>query len=227
MARILNPATHALKRDAFIDVAQRLIQVKGYEQLSVEEILAELGASKGAFYHYFPSKVALLEAVVGRMVEAGVATMEITATDPSRTALEQFSGMFATLLEFKSERKGFLFELMKVWFHDDNAIVRDKLRQGMAFRLTPLLAGIVRRGNAEGVFTTTSPEGAAHVLVSLLQGLNETAGQLFLARKANGVSLEEVERIFASYWEAFERILGLPSGSWRIVDDDVMQTWFG
>jgi hypothetical protein len=34
MPRTLDPAAHALRRDAFVDAAQRLIQTKGYEQMS-------------------------------------------------------------------------------------------------------------------------------------------------------------------------------------------------
>ena len=43
--------------------------------MSVQDVLDELDASRGAFYHYFDSKVALLEAVVERMVEAAIATL--------------------------------------------------------------------------------------------------------------------------------------------------------
>ena len=57
------PTAHAVRRDEFVDAAQRLIQSPGYEQMSVQDVLDELGASKGAFYHYFDSKEALLEAV--------------------------------------------------------------------------------------------------------------------------------------------------------------------
>ena len=68
MARTLDPSAHAVRRDTFLDAAQRLIQSKGYEQMSVQDVLADVGTSKGAFYHYFDSKAALLEGVVDRMV---------------------------------------------------------------------------------------------------------------------------------------------------------------
>ena len=61
MARTLDPAAHAVKRDTFLDAAQRLIKTKGYEALSVQDVLAAVGTSKGAFYHYFDSKAALLD----------------------------------------------------------------------------------------------------------------------------------------------------------------------
>src|SRR2546430_3217796 len=68
MARTLNVAVHTVRKEAFIDAAQRLMQAKGYEQMSVQDVLDELGASRGAFYHYFDSKQALLEADLGGLV---------------------------------------------------------------------------------------------------------------------------------------------------------------
>ena len=69
----LNATVYAVRRDAFVDVAQRLIQAKGYQQMSIQDVLDELDASRGAFYHYFGSKADLLEAVVERLTEAAMA----------------------------------------------------------------------------------------------------------------------------------------------------------
>ncbi len=44
---------HLARRSEILDVAQRLIATKGYEQMTIADIQAELGISKGAFYHYF------------------------------------------------------------------------------------------------------------------------------------------------------------------------------
>ena len=66
--RAINTSRHAARRDEFIEAGQRLIQTRGYEQFSIEDLLSEVGASKGAFYHYFGSKQALLEAIVDRLV---------------------------------------------------------------------------------------------------------------------------------------------------------------
>jgi AcrR family transcriptional regulator len=227
MPRTLDPAAHALKRDAFIDVAQRLIQTKGYEQMSIEGILGELDASKGAFYHYFDSKEALLAAVVDRIVDAGIAAIAPVAADPDLGALAKLSGLFASLAQWKGERSDLMIELVRVWVSDANAVVRDQMRSGSQARLTPLLAKIIRQGKAEGVFTITSPDHTAGVLVAMLLGTNETASRLFLARQVGAVTFEDVERTFAAHAEAFERVLGLAPGSWPSLDAQTMHFWFG
>lgn len=227
MARTLNPETHALRRDAFVEVAQRLIATKGYEQLSIQDVLDELGASKGAFYHYFDSKQALLAAVVERTVEVATATIEPIVADPLLPAREKLEGVFSGIAQWKGERSVLMLELARVWFSDDNIIVRERMRRAVAERLTPLLATIVRQGMAEGDFATSSAEGAADVLVSLVLGLNEVASRLFLERRANRVTFEEAEITIAAYVEGIERVLGLAAGTLALGDRIALQQWFG
>jgi len=64
------------------------------------------------------------------------------------------------------------------------------------------------------------------VLVSLWQGLNELASELFLKRQADAVRIEDVERTLTAYLEAFERILGLPRGSLPR-NQPTIGEWFG
>ncbi|GAA0426641.1 TetR family transcriptional regulator [Acrocarpospora corrugata] len=40
---------NAFCRGEFLDAAQRLIQTKRYEQMSIQDVLAEAGTSKGGF----------------------------------------------------------------------------------------------------------------------------------------------------------------------------------
>jgi len=227
VARTLDPAVHAVRRETFVDIAQRLIQTKGYEQMSVQDVLDEAGASRGAFYHYFDSKAALLEAVVERMVEAAIATLVPLVTDPGVPALQKLQGVFSGIAEWKSERTELVAALLRVWLSDENAIVREKFRRGLVVRLAPLLAAIVRQGADEHVFTSSSPDELARVLVALMQGANETAIELYVARQTGRVTFAAVERMFACYVEAFERLLGLLPGSLEIVDQAVVREWYG
>jgi AcrR family transcriptional regulator len=228
-ARTVNPGLHAVRREAFLDAAQRLIQAKGYEQMSIQDVLDELEVSRGAFYHYFDSKVALLEAVVERMVVAGLAAVAPLVADPDLPATAKLARLFSGIAGWKAERKDLMLALLRVWYSDDNAIVRDKLRQGMLTRLAPLLAAIIGQGRDEGVFSVTSPEESARMLVYLIGGAQDLAVELFFARQAGTITFEAVESRLAAYKEAFERILGAPAGSltFVFVDDSTLRLWFG
>jgi AcrR family transcriptional regulator len=82
MARTRNATTHAVRRDAILDVAERLIRTRGYDAMSIQSVQDELGCSRGALYHYFGSKEAILEAVIERMTAAGMEIMTPIAEDP-------------------------------------------------------------------------------------------------------------------------------------------------
>jgi AcrR family transcriptional regulator len=227
MARTLDPVAHAVRRDAFLDVAQRLIATKGYTQLSIQDVLDELGASKGAFYHYFDSKAALLDGVVSRMVEASMAELAPAVADPGRSAMDKLNAVFTGLASFKADRRELILELMRVWRSDDNAVVREHFRRGAIAAMTPLLATIVRQGVAEGSFTAASPDHAGWVLASLVMGANEAGTDLFAAYQDGAVTIEEAGRALEAFAEAFERILGARPGSLAFANrTGVLREWF-
>ncbi len=53
-------------RERLLDAADRLMWERGFESVGVAELCAEAGAPKGSFYHWWPSKGALAEAMLER-----------------------------------------------------------------------------------------------------------------------------------------------------------------
>lgn len=227
MARTVNATLHTVRRESFLDVAQRLVQTKGYEEMSVQDVLTELDASKGAFYHYFDSKQALLEAVVERFADDAIATLAPVLGDPDLHALRKLEGIFAGIARWKAERRDLVLAIIEVWNSDGNAIVREKLRRLTVNRLVPLLSPIIKQGIDEGTFAADSPDQTAMVLVSLMQGFQQQANDHFIARQAGTITFDVVQRSVAANTEAFERILGIPKGSLTLIDEPTLRFWFG
>ena len=59
MSRFMRASTRK-KREFMIEVALRLFMERGYEQVSVDDIIAATHTSKGTFYHYFQGKDEIL-----------------------------------------------------------------------------------------------------------------------------------------------------------------------
>jgi AcrR family transcriptional regulator len=223
----VNVETRAIRREAFVETGLRLIQTKGYEQMSVQDVLDDLDVSRGAFYHYFSSKRELLEAVVDHVVAAALAAVEPIAADQQLPAIVRMEGIFTGIAGWKAERRELMLALVRVWYSDDNVLTRDKLRLHLGGSLVPMLAGIIREGVEQGVMSAGSPEGAARAIVSLLLGAQDTAIELFVARQEGTISVESVVSTMAGYTEAFERILGIPPGSMTLLDENTLRLWFG
>jgi len=227
MPRTVNATLYTVRRDAFLDVAQRLIQTKGYETMSVQDVLDEVEASKGAFYHYFDSKQALLEAVVERFADGAMASLAPVLNDPELPALSKLEKVFAGIATLKAEQKELMLAIIAVWNSDGNAIVREKVRRLSERIMVPLFSAVVRQGVDEGTLHVDSPDETARVLVSLMQGFQLQATDLFIARQDGTISFEVVQRAVAANTEAFERILGIPKGSLKLTDDATLRFWFG
>jgi AcrR family transcriptional regulator len=227
MARTLDPRAHATRRDAFVDAAQGLIMSRGYDRFSIQDVLDVAGASKGAFYHYFDSKEALLDAVIDRMADQGIARVQPMLDDPGLTAPQKLEAVFGGLAEFKAERKDLVMGFMRVWASDDNAVVRERLRRLVAQRQMVLLDGIVQQGVAEGSFASRFPEHLARVLVSFMASMSELAMELWTRRQEGAITLEEVKRTYDAYLEAFERIVGARPGSLKFLDEPTIEFWYG
>jgi AcrR family transcriptional regulator len=226
LARTLDPALHAVKRDAFLDAAQRLIERKGYEAMSLQEVLEDVSTSKGAFYHYFDSKADLLDGVVERMVDAALLSVEPIVEDPDLPATTKLRAFFAGIAAYKTERKELVLGLLETWLSDHNAVVREKFRRVVVERMTPVMASIIREGQAQGAYDVSSPEDAARVFVAFILSLNQSTTELYLARHAGEITLADVRRALDAQVEAMERILGAPRGSITLVDEALLHEWF-
>jgi AcrR family transcriptional regulator len=226
VARTVNTEVRTVRRDAFIDAAMRLIHSSGYEKMTLQDVLDTTEASRGAFYHYFDSKDALLDSVLWRMTDAVLASVAAVIDDPAVPALEKIDRLFSGIAHWKNQRKELVVGVLDVWYSDVNAIVRERFRSVIAGRMIPVLARIVRQGKDQGTFLVTSPDETARVLWSLIQGAQETAGELLLARQRNAIPFEAVAPALAAYPAAFERILGVPHGSVRLADDETLRLWF-
>jgi AcrR family transcriptional regulator len=227
MARTVNATLHTVRRDAFLDVAQRFVQTKGFDAMSIQDVLDELDASKGAFYHYFDSKQALLEAVVERFADAALLTIAPMLSDANLPAIRKLERVFSGLASFKAQQTEFVLGIIEVWNSDGNAVVREKLRRLTVNRLVPLLSVVIEQGINEGAFAAQSPDETAMVLTSLTLGFQQQANDLFIARQAGTIGFDVVQRSVAANTEAYERILGIPRGSLTIIDEPTLRFWFG
>jgi AcrR family transcriptional regulator len=226
VARTVDHAVYAVRRDAFIDAAQVQITTRGYTRMSIQDLLDALDASRGAFYHYFDSKEALLEAVLDRMVHDAMARIAPVLDDPGIPAPEKLRLAFSGIAAYKADQRDLALAILEVWLSDQNTIVRERLRRRQAAALTAILEPVVAQGTREGVFDVAAPEHVASVLVALQQGAGDAASRLYLGRRDGTVTFDEVASTLDAYRIAFERILGAQPGSLTFVDEATLHLWF-
>jgi AcrR family transcriptional regulator len=228
----------AVRRKEILDVAQRLVYTKGYEQMTIQDILDELHISKGAFYHYFDSKQSLLEALLEQLQDTAEQLLLPIVNDTQLPALEKLQRLLSTAGRWKADQMTLMLAIMRIWYADENVLVRQKQLTVGLLRVVPLFAAIVRQGVAEGIFSTLHPDQAGEIIFSLGESLaNALAGIILTeppapAARSSGLEpvprqLERMQAIVCAYNDAFERVLGAPPGSIVLVEPQVLHQWAG
>lgn len=238
MARSVKIEEHTVKRNEILDVAQKLVYTKGYDQVSIQDILDKLKISKGAFYHYFGSKQALLEALIECIYREVERLLLPIVHDPKLAALEKLRLFFATSAHWKTAHKDYLLALLRGWYADENALFRQKMTAMMLKRATPMLTQIIQQGAQEGTFNTPYPDQIAEVLYSMMQGFGDTIADFILsltpasagagpghAGRQQQDPLRRAQGLLTAYTDALERVLGAPKGSLELMDANMLEQW--
>lgn len=211
MARTVDQAARQTKRDAILDQAALLIQSVGYDQMSVQELISRLGISRGALYHYFDSKQAILEALIDRMGSQALATLLPIIEDPDLTALQKFHRYVSASISFKSGQQELIKDLVQVWYSEDNLRVRHKLQAATLDSTAPqILEPIIRQGVAEQTFDTRYPTEVARIIAGIWLGL---ADSLIMLADGDGPVIDRARILIDATTDSIERILGAPPGS--------------
>jgi AcrR family transcriptional regulator len=231
MPRVIKPEEYQQKRAEILDAAQRLIFTKGYEQMSVQDILNALGISKGAFYHYFDSKPALLEALVVRMMLEAENILAPIAQDTQLSALAKLERFFGSVARWKTERRALMINLLHVWYADENAILRQKLSSVSGKWLSPFLLDILQQGVREGRMDPDLNAESAQVVVNMMMSMSERIATTMLSLPPGAdaseqmACLKRMENLVLAYRSAIERVLGLPAGTVLLLDLDILKDW--
>jgi TetR/AcrR family transcriptional regulator, transcriptional repressor for nem operon len=226
MARIRKEDEHNAKRNEILDFALTLIYSKGYERMTIQDILDGLQISRGALYHYFDSKLALLEALVERLGRQGAQVLLPIVQDPHLTAIEKLRRYFETSAQVKSTQKELIISLLREWYTDDNAIIRQKMASGSLNYTAPLIIEpIIRQGIQEGVFTTRYPQQVAKFVMGIALTFADVATEHLLAAQPDEGAIQELEAMLHAYFDTVERILGAPAGSLQVLTADAFTEW--
>jgi AcrR family transcriptional regulator len=213
------------RRDELLDVAQRLFARNGYDGTSVNLIIAELGVSKGAFYHYFESKEDLVEALACRFAKVMAAETEALLRDPT---MDAFSKLMAFLVTSRRHKEANVAELRATFeplFRAENVQLYEKTQRAVTGVVRPILIRIITEGVAEQTFETSDPENAADTIMHLLTANRDLLTELYHTRDARHFRALGDKLIGKLRYTAtvIDRILGLPEGSIELADSETLE----
>jgi AcrR family transcriptional regulator len=100
------------RRAQLLELSRRAFNERPYDRVSMEEITAAAGISKGLLYHYFPTKRDLYVAGL-RETSRQLITLVTAALEHCQTPIERVRAGLDVYLEFVSAASGGLLALMR------------------------------------------------------------------------------------------------------------------
>ena len=155
-------------RARIIESASKLFSNRGYNAASVDDICAEAGISKGAFYHHFESKQALFLALLDGWLQTIDNAIAASKNSTAPETFTQMTAAFPSIFETTGEGLPMFLEFWlrasrdkKVW----EASIAPYRRYHKYF------TSLIKKGVDEGSFVEVNPELASRMIVSTAMGL--------------------------------------------------------
>jgi AcrR family transcriptional regulator len=204
------------KRETIIRAANNLFLKKGYEKTSVDEILLKISISKGTFYHYFKSKIELLNVILQEFSLAFVNKLKPFIEDKSLNPLKKLNAYFELNQTMKSTNKNLFIDTINNFNKDENFIYYKKLNANLTNLLVPQMIKILQYGRDEKIFQVENIDENALLIINLGFTLRNTIIiELFKGQKniSSMTSLKKIEAHVDTYRICFEKMLGLKKKS--------------
>ena len=190
------------KYDRILDALHQLLEDQTLQNISGSDIAKKAGIGKGSIYYYFPSKEAILDALIERNYEKPLKTAKSLA---GQTEISPFTRMAMILQACRNSSDAFLSQDNTVTANaQESAFLHQKYMNHLIAELKPSLTEIIRQGIAAGEIHFDRPAALAEiVLIVLAVKLNNT----FLSATA-----EDSEDTILGLVALLERGTGVPEG---------------
>ena len=179
-------------------------------------MLDALSLSKGGFYHYFQSKIELLEAVCRRQ--------SVRDAEEMTAAVARQEGAVAklnTLLRYcgllRADRMDFALLVLRVGYLGGSLQLRACLREGLMEAALPMMREIILEGMAENVFFTRFPDDIGELILQLFANITDELAMLIASGAPENQMGDMLTRL-ETYRCSVETLLGAPFGTITLCD---------
>lgn len=199
------------RKQELLKIAYRMFIEKGYENTSIDEIIAEAGIAKGTYYYYFESKEATLEAVIEMMIEEEVGRAK-AVLETSLPVPQELVSVIYSLRPAQDEQV-----IAKALDVTENIVMHEKVNRRIVEEAVPLLTEVVKEGVSQGIFECTNIEERVRMLLIISQHIFDDG--IFTDRDVE-VYIDVVEKTLGAKGGTMSFIAELVSGGVYVRTDD-------
>jgi AcrR family transcriptional regulator len=203
------------RRELILSAAQNLFFARGWDGVTIADVLVEAGISKGGFYHHFTAKEDLLDGVVQRFTTKALTSAQAARAATSGDALQRFNAFLIESSRWKAEQGPQLKFFLDVMLRPGNDILFARITAAANAALLPVLLEMIGQGVDEGTFDVPDITLAAETIMGMAQGRRAVLATAL--RTAETGDLEHATACLDTRMRAegllIDRLLGLPQGS--------------
>ena len=192
------------KYDKILDALQQLLEEKKIQSISVSEIAQKAGIGKGSIYYYFPSKDAILDALIQRNYEKPLQTAKNLAI---QTDISPFARMAIIFQACRNSSAAFVNNQRDtvVSTVQEQAFIRQKYINHLISELKPVLTEIIKQAIENGEVNFEYPAALAEIVLVVLA--------VKLDNSFIPSTPEESEETIKGLISLLEKGTGIPSGT--------------
>ena len=155
------------KYNRILDAFQKLLESQNIQKISVSDIARTAGIAKGSIYYYFPSKDAIVEALVERSYAASIETAKQLAKQENIPPFTRMALIFQACRnsssEFLKQNKATTNSSVQ-----EQTLLHHKYLRYIITELKPVLAEIIRQGIEGGEISFEHPDSLAEIVLLVL-----------------------------------------------------------
>ena len=201
-----------IRRQELLDAAFDLFYEKGYHKTSINDVIAKVGVTKGAFYYYFKSMEDVVEIIAMEEASKLMAVAHKYGEDTTLDALEKIKGLIGEAINYgmiNIEKRKRLVKLMQ---DEENAKLAKRIQSKIYELSFPLVLKIIKQGMDEEIFKIGYAEDAAELYIHLSSIYKVTLNRLLEEVPGDFDVTNIITRKLALYQQVLETVLGLEKG---------------
>lgn len=193
----------SIKSQKILDALQQLLEEKSIRHISVSEIAEKAGIGKGSIYYYYPSKDAIVDALIRRSYEQPLLTAKSLS---SRTDISSFTRMAMLFQACRNSSVVFIRQKHRSETSaQDLALLHQKYLNYLVSELKPVLTEIISQGIACGEIHFDYPAALSEIALIVLT--------VKLDNSLVPSTPEEIEDTLKGLISLLEKGTGVPAGT--------------
>lgn len=189
-----------VRRAEIIQSAKKLFLMKGYSNVTTQDIVDDLKISRGLLYYHFKSKDDILKHIVEAEAEAVNRVLHKITCDTALGPTEKVQKFFRATIIPESADTEENRSLQEAFRLPENTYMMDEIYRKTAETMAEYFERILAEGNEKGEFSVEHPREISVFLInSYLFTLN--------SRDFRSDDMETANRYFAVFRQLLEKVL--------------------